>query len=194
VKDNLPFCPKQDFGNSPSSLITMSQHYWTPKLLCLPVAGRLVLAVHFASEAVDKLLHWSQWVDVIQDAGFPVPSVMLLLVVALLLTGTPLFVTGFFLRWAVGILLLFQIPTTLFFETTWYEQADSISVMGGLLLALALDELQKEVPPTEQEPSGEGALLLDPGIPDQGMQDQSDTQNDNSSQVPSDQGDEQEGA
>jgi uncharacterized membrane protein YphA (DoxX/SURF4 family) len=166
----------------------MSQNYWTP-LLCLQVAGRLVLAVHFASEAVDKLLHWSQWVEVIQDAGFPFPSVMLLLVVALLLTGTPLLATGFFLRWAVGILLLFQIPTTLFFETTWYEQADSISVMGGLLLALALDELQKEVPPTRQL-SREGALLLDPGIPDQGMQDQSETQIDNSSQVTLDQGDE----
>lgn len=122
------------------------------KLLLL--AGRLLMAVHFVSEAVDKLLHWSQWVGVIKDAGFPIPSIMLLLVVTLLLVGAPLLVMGVFLSWAVGALLLFQIPTTLFFETTWYEKADSISVMGGLLLVIALmkeeEEEEEELPPTSQ--------------------------------------------
>ena len=62
----------------------------------------------------------------------------------LLLAGTPLVVAGVFMRWAAGLLLLFQLPTTVFFETdSWYEQADSISVMGGVLLAVTVDEVQR---------------------------------------------------
>lgn len=147
-------------------------------LPCLQVAGRLVLAVHFASEALDKILHWSQWVEVIRDAHFPVPSAMLMLVVALLMMGTPLLVTGVYPRCAVGALLLFQIPTTLFFETTWYEQADSISVMGGLLLVLALDELQKEAVEVAQQLPGEELLLLDPSAPDSRIPVEAEPEND----------------
>ena len=91
---------------------------WMGRSSTLLIAGRLLLAVHFAFEAVDKLLHWPQWVNVIRDAGFPIPSFMLLLVVTLLLIGTPLLVFGAAIHWAVGALLLFQIPTTAFFETT----------------------------------------------------------------------------
>ena len=121
----------------------MNQLWW------IGVVGRLLLAVHFGSEAIDKVLHWSVWVGVIDDAGFPVPQFMLSLVVTLLIFGTPLLASNTLQTWAVAALLLFQIPTTLFFESTWYERADSISVMGGLLLALALRDK------TEQELSSE---------------------------------------
>jgi uncharacterized membrane protein YphA (DoxX/SURF4 family) len=114
-------------------------------LLWLQISSRLVLCVHFASELVDKFANWDEWVTVIQNAGFPGPTYMLCLVVGLLMVGTPMLAGGVFLRWAAGLLLLFQIPTTAFFETgDWYEQADSISVMGGLLLAVTVDELQRE--------------------------------------------------
>ena len=108
------------------------------------IIARLTLAVHFAAELVDKFLNWDSWVSVIAKANFPVPTFMLALVVTLLCVGTPMLVGGIFMRWTVSILLLFQIPTTVWFETgDWYEQADSISVMGGLLMALVVDEVQR---------------------------------------------------
>lgn len=114
-------------------------------LFVFHVVSRIVLSVHFFAELVDKFENWDHWVEVIGSAGFPVPTFMLVLVVSLLLLGAPLLVAGVFLRWAAGVLLLFQLPTTIFFEVgNWYEQADSISVMGGLLLAVCVDETLRE--------------------------------------------------
>jgi len=113
-------------------------------LLFLQIFARLLLAVHFSSELVSKLSNWTATQQEIADAGLPAPSFMLGMVVTLLAIGTPFLVLGIFMRWAVALLLVFQVPTTVLFESTsWYEQGDSISVMGGLLLALIVDELQR---------------------------------------------------
>ena len=138
-------------------------------ILIFQIAARLVLSVHFAAEFVDKVTNWDYWVDQISAAGFPIPTFMLLLVVILLGLGTPLLAAGIFMRWAAGLLLLFQIPTTIFFENdSWYEQADSISVMGGVLLAVIVDELQRQdrkkcCSRTNSDASGvNDAALVDP--------------------------------
>ena len=40
-------------------------------------------------------------------------------------------------RSACAALVVFQVPTTILFESTAYEKLDSVSVVGGLLLAAA---------------------------------------------------------
>ena len=59
------------------------------------------------------------------------------LVTALLLFGAPLLLLGREVPAACAALVVFQVPTTLFFESTAYEKLDSVSVVGGLLLAAA---------------------------------------------------------
>ena len=64
----------------------------------------------------------------------------MILVTVLLLFGAPLLLLGRRVPQACVALTVFQIPTTLFFETdSLYTQLDSISVIGGLLLAAAID-------------------------------------------------------
>ena len=58
----------------------------------------------------------------------------MVLVTALLLFGAPLLRSGVTFAMCVA-LIIFQIPTTYFFETSDYERFDSISVMGLVMCA-----------------------------------------------------------
>jgi len=108
-------------------------HPRTRRLFFLHV-GRLLLAGHFVAELADKLQNFNHWVRTVRDSGQPFPELEMVLVVLLLAVGTPLLVVGRHVPQAAAFLLLFQIPTTIFFEDTSYERMDSLSVCGGLLV------------------------------------------------------------
>ena len=114
-----------------------SIHPRTRRLFLLH-AGRVLLSVHFLAELVDKLQHFGSWTDEVRAQGLPLPAVEMGIVVLLLLVGAPLLLLGRHVPQAAAFLLLFQVPTTVFFEDSAYERLDSLSVCGGLLLTAYL--------------------------------------------------------
>ena len=116
--------------------------------LSLLVLGRVLLSVHFLTELYDKLTRFKYWVVVCEESGQPYPVLEMLLVTALLLFGAPCLLLGVRVRQACLALTVFQIPTTVFFESSLYTQLDSVSVIGGLLMAAAIDwSNQSTTPP-----------------------------------------------
>ena len=119
----------------------MQSSAWSKAQAC--VCGRVLLAVHFLAELLDKLQHFSYWVEVCRKDGQPYPVAEMMLVVLLLLFGAPCLLFGAKIKEACVALIVFQIPTTIFFEDTHYTKLDSVSVIGGLVLAYALAEEAK---------------------------------------------------
>mmetsp|Transcript_64144 Transcript_64144/g.177286 ORF Transcript_64144/g.177286 Transcript_64144/m.177286 type:complete len:97 (+) Transcript_64144:148-438(+) len=84
----------------------------------LMVAGRMLLSVHFLTELYDKLTRFAYWVEVCEASGQPYPVAEMMLVTLLLLFGAPLLLVGKHVPQAVTALIIFQVPTTIFFEST----------------------------------------------------------------------------
>ena len=99
------------------------------------VALRCVISTHFVYELVDKCARFDHWRSVIlTQAGLGTWS--LVLVIVLLLVGTILILINKFLMLAALCLAIFQIPTSVLFEQSGYEQADSASALGGVFALL----------------------------------------------------------
>ena len=105
----------------------------------LLTGGRILLSVHFLSELYDKLTRFKYWVAVCKASGQPFPIAEMLLVTALLLFGAPFLLCAKKVPQACLALVIFQVPTTYFFESSLYTQLDSVSVIGGLCIAAAID-------------------------------------------------------
>ena len=97
--------------------------------------------MQFVWQIVTQFMNWSSVVQQMTDADVPQASVILSILVALLLIGTPLLLGGIFMRWAVSVLILFQIAMPIVLDTSSWPV--SISIIGGLVLALTVDELQR---------------------------------------------------
>lgn len=109
--------------------------------------ARIVLCERFAYELYDKIARFGFWSDSIADSGFGASSPFLMVFIILLLViGVPAVTAAPLLqplsRWRrrliVGglvCLLLFQLPSTILFESGAYEISSSVSIIGGLLLA-----------------------------------------------------------
>ena len=110
-------------------------------------AARLVLCERFAYELYDKIARFSFWSDNIADSGFGASAPFLMVFIILLLViGLPAVTAAPLLsplskwrRWLIlaGFicLVLFQLPSTILFESGAYEISSSVSIIGGLLLA-----------------------------------------------------------
>ena len=146
-----------------SQIQSKGVHKSTMTTLMVLFIGRCLLAVHFAAELVDKVFNFDYWVQQCRDGGQPLPQAEMCLVVALLLYGTSLlFFDG--RPSACFALLIVQIPTTVWFEDTIYTQLDSVSVMGGLLLAAAVHwEGQAEAQAGVNTVNDDGRLLATAG-------------------------------
>lgn len=113
----------------------------------LVAAARLVLCERFIYEFYDKIARFSFWSDSVANNGFGDSSSYLIAFIILLLAlGIPAVVAAPLLsphskhrrRLVLGglfSLLLFQLPTTIMFESGAYEISSSVSIMGGLLLS-----------------------------------------------------------
>lgn len=102
----------------------------------LLLVGRLLLSVFFVTEAADKILHFQQWVDFIDQAGMPLPEAEMGLVITLLVLGSLSLVTGWKVRIGALLLVIFLVPTALLFESG-AGQIKSVSLMGALLVLMA---------------------------------------------------------
>ena len=113
----------------------------------LVAAARLVLCERFIYEFYDKIARFSFWSDSVANNGFGDSSSYLIAFIILLLAiGVPAIVAAPLLspaskhrrRLVLGglfSLLLFQLPTTIMFESGGYEISSSVSIIGGLILS-----------------------------------------------------------
>ena len=112
---------------------------------------RLPVSVHFVFELVDKCRNFTHWRSVISSqSGLGVWS--LWLVIALLAVGCAVLLVGprRLLPAAFVVFATFQIPTSIMFEGSSYEVADSVSALGGVLAVAVLSNL--DPPPVRKEP------------------------------------------
>ena len=123
--------------------------------------ARLLLSAHFLVELYDKFARFSYWYTVIKAAGQPWPLLELIMIVVLLLYGAPHLLVGKRVPSAVAALIIFQVPTTFLFETTSYEKFDSVSVIGGLLLASQIDWSKSSASPQKSVPFVGGGGLFE---------------------------------
>lgn len=107
---------------------------------------RAFVATHFLAELYSKTVHpgFSYWEGEIRDSDMPAPGAELGLVILLLTVGSVLLIAGVYLPAAAGCLTLFQVPTTIVFEDSWYERMKSISVIAGLLHVTLTEEFDQE--------------------------------------------------
>jgi hypothetical protein len=113
-------------------------------LLVFQIVSRLLLAVHFFRELVSNLSSWNAVVQQLTSGDIPQPSLVLAALVALLCVGSPLLVGGIFMRWTAALLLVYQIAATALLDSSDWPFA--AGVIGGVLQAVATDELQREEP------------------------------------------------
>ena len=110
-------------------------------------AARALLCERFMYEFYDKIARFNFWSDSVALNGFGSSSSYLITFIILLLAiGVPAVVAAPLMsplsKWRRRIilggafcLLLFQLPTTIMFESGAYEISSSVSILGGLLLA-----------------------------------------------------------
>ena len=103
----------------------------------LLLIGRGLLAVFFVVEAIDKIRRFKEWTAVVAEAGLPFPAAEMALVVTLLVLGSVALLTGFQLRAGVICLIVFLIPTALFFESS-SGAVKCVSLIGALLILMAV--------------------------------------------------------
>ena len=110
-------------------------------------AARLILCARFIFEFYDKIARFGFWSDSVAQNGFGASSSYLIaFIIMLLAIGVPAVVAAPLMsplsKWrrrlvlsGLFCLLLFQLPTTIMFESGAYEISSSVSIIGGLLLA-----------------------------------------------------------
>ena len=125
-----------------------------PMLYCArAMVGRLLLSAIFVMSGVNKVFNSSETLEHMK-AKMPVQgdtALMVLLVLAILfeLTGGLSVLLGWKSKWGAGLLILFLIPTTIFFHNFWavpQEQqltetmnfVKNLAILGGLLMVNAL--------------------------------------------------------
>lgn len=112
-------------------------------VLFLQIFGRLLLSVNFVLNVVNIFTEWDAVVQELVEVGIPDPAPLLGTLVVLLLLGIPLLLLGIFMRWTAIILLVFQVSSIFLLDTeSW---APSISIMGGVIMVVAVDEVQRSI-------------------------------------------------
>lgn len=109
--------------------------------------ARLILCERFIYEFYDKIARFGFWSDNVAGNGFgDAAPYLIAFIIALLLVGVPSVVAAPLLsplsKWrrrliwgGLFCLVLFQLPTTIMFESGAYEISSSVSIIGGVLLA-----------------------------------------------------------
>lgn len=113
-----------------------------------PFVGRLLLALIFILSGWGKIGGFEGTVGYIASKGLPMPQVAAVAAIVIELGAGILLILGWQTRWAATALLIFLIPTTLFFHNFWaFEAAQqageqihflkNLAIMGGMLYVMA---------------------------------------------------------
>ena len=111
------------------------------KFISLNFFGRLFLSAIFINAIPGKITNFTAQAEYITSRGFPEPVsiVMMVLAIALLLSGAILLILTERIKLACSLLLTFLIPATIIFHLVPFQLvavARNLSVIGGLLIAI----------------------------------------------------------
>ena len=103
--------------------------------------GRLFLSAIFINAIPGKITNFTAQANYITDRGFPEPVSMAMMVVAiaLLISGAVLLICTERIKLACTLLLIFLIPATIIFHLVPFQigpVARNLSVIGGLIVAI----------------------------------------------------------
>ncbi|HZR67848.1 MAG TPA: DoxX family protein [Burkholderiales bacterium] len=112
------------------------------------LVGRVLLVLIFLGSGLDKVAHQEATLGYMSSVHLPAAQLLLWLSVLVEIGAGLAIVLGWKARWAAALLFLWMIPVTAVFHNPWAgdpSQAPmqmihlmkNISIMGGLLLALA---------------------------------------------------------
>ena len=122
-----------------------------------PLLGRILLAFIFLQSGFDKVLSYGKTTALMAARGIPEPQILLPLAIAALFIGGTMILVGWKARWGALALIVFMIPTTLYFHGYWtypeplqlnqfHHFVKNLAIIGALLMILGM---------------GSGALSMD---------------------------------
>jgi putative oxidoreductase len=109
-------------------------------MIYLPLAARVCLALIFLNSGITHLSAFQEFVPIIASKGLPIPSVLAIGAIACLLLGSVSLLLGFKTKIGALLLILFLIPTTLFFHPAGTDLTSflkNLALIGGLLMVIA---------------------------------------------------------
>jgi putative oxidoreductase len=118
----------------------------------VPFAGRLLIGLPFAMSGFSKLAAVGPTTDAIRAAGLPLPSLALVVSVAVELGGGLLLVAGYQARVVAAALALFCLATAVSFHSNFADQNQMIHFLKNVMMAGGLLQIVA---------FGAGALSID---------------------------------
>ena len=118
----------------------------------VPFAGRLLIGLPFAMSGFSKLAAVGPTTEAIRAAGLPLPSLALVVSVAVELGGGLLLVAGYQARVVAAALALFCLATAVSFHSNFADQNQMIHFLKNVMMAGGLLQIVA---------FGAGALSID---------------------------------
>jgi uncharacterized membrane protein YphA (DoxX/SURF4 family) len=114
-----------------------------------PLLGRILLAFIFLQSGFDKFLNYDKTLKLMGARGISEPQILLPLAMAALFVGGIMILVGWKARWGALALIVFMIPTTLYFHGYWTYPAalqlnqfhhfvKNLAIVGALLMILGM--------------------------------------------------------
>lgn len=106
----------------------------------VPLAARIFLALIFLNSGINHLLGFSGFVPMIASKGLPLPQVLAVGTIVFLLLGSVSLILGYKAKIGALLLILFLVPTTLFFHpiaTDLTGLLKNLGLIGGLMMVIA---------------------------------------------------------
>ncbi len=101
--------------------------------------GRLCVAAIFLQSGIDKLFNFDKTVKLMTSKAIPMPDILLVPAIVILLAGGIMILVGWKARWAALALIVFMIPSTLYFHSFWtYPEAQFVNQFHHFFKNLAI--------------------------------------------------------
>jgi putative oxidoreductase len=112
-----------------------------------PLIARVLLAQLFLVSGFGKVMSFAKTAGLMATVGLPMPTVLLVLTIALELGGGALLVLGWQARWVAAALFVFTFLTAVVFHAFWNAPPaqftgqlnnfmKNVSIMGGMLYVI----------------------------------------------------------
>lgn len=101
--------------------------------------GRALVALIFLQSGIDKVLNFDKTVKLMASKAIPMPDILLIPAIVILLAGGVMLLVGWKARGAALALIVFMIPTTLYFHSFWtYPDAQYVNQFHHFLKNIAI--------------------------------------------------------
>ena len=112
----------------------------TESLRFLPLVGRILIAVLFLSSGFEKVTRFQDSVGYAAQ-HLPVPSLAVMVAIAIELGGGILLLAGFRARWIAAVIALYSIVAAFGFHTNFADPNEQIHFLKDLAIAGGLLQL-----------------------------------------------------